>query len=92
MTRDWWSTRDAFELYVSQFVLDGRLAGEAAAARIDVLHVAVASVHGMGYLVTWNCAHIANATMRGRIEAICSGAGFDPPIIRTPIELVKEEL
>jgi len=49
-------------------------------------------VHGMDYLVTWNCAHIANATMRGRIEAICRSAGFDPPIICTPIELVKEEL
>jgi hypothetical protein len=42
-------------------------------------------------LVTWNCTHIANAKMRGRIEAICRGAGFDPPIICTPIELAKEE-
>lgn len=60
-------------------------------AKIDALHIAVASVHGMDYLVSWNCTHIANATMRGRIEAICRGAGFDPPVICTPLELVKEQ-
>lgn len=60
-------------------------------AKIDALHIAVASVHGMDYLVTWNCTHIANATMRGRIEAICREAGYEPPIICTPIELVKEQ-
>lgn len=59
-------------------------------ATIDALHIAVASVHGMDYLVSWNCTHIANATMRGQIEAICRGAGFAPPVICTPLELVKE--
>ena len=59
-------------------------------AEIDALHIGVASVHGMDYLVSWNCTHIANATMRGRIEAICRDAGFDPPVICTPLELVKE--
>jgi hypothetical protein len=61
-------------------------------AKIDALHIAVASVHGMDYLVTWNCTHIANATMRGLIEAICRRAGFDPPVICTPLELVKEQM
>jgi len=32
-----------------------------AVARIDAAHVAVAAVHGMDFLVTWNCRHIANA-------------------------------
>jgi hypothetical protein len=59
---------------------------------VIVLHVAVASVHGMDYLVTWHCTHIANATMRGRLEAICRSAGFEPPIICTPIELVQEDV
>ena len=65
--------------------------GVPAKARIDALHIGVASVHGMDYLVTWNCTHIAHATMRARIEAICRGAGFDPPVICTPLELVKEQ-
>lgn len=59
-------------------------------AYVDAVHVAVSAVHGFDYLLTWNCSHIANATMRGKIEAICRGAGFEPPIICTPIELVEE--
>jgi hypothetical protein len=46
----------------------------------------------MDCLVTWNCTHIANTSMRGRIDAICREAGFDPPIICTPIELVEEDV
>jgi predicted nucleic acid-binding protein len=53
----------------------------------DALHVAVACVHGMEYLLTWNCAHLANARLRSRIEQICRDAGYVPPIICTPEEL-----
>ena len=59
-------------------------------ARVDAFHVAIATVHGMDYLVSWNCTHIANAALRGRIEAICRAAGFEPPVICTPLELVEE--
>jgi hypothetical protein len=27
----------------------------------DAFHIAVATIHGMDYLLTWNCKHIANA-------------------------------
>jgi predicted nucleic acid-binding protein len=54
----------------------------------DAVHIAVAAVHGVQYLVTWNFKHIANATLRGRIESVCRDAGFEPPIICTPEELV----
>lgn len=57
----------------------------------DALHVAVAAHYGVEYLVTWNFKHIANAAMRGRIEAVCRDAGFEPPIICTPDELLGEE-
>lgn len=53
----------------------------------DALHIAVAAVHGVQYLVTWNFKHIANAAMRGRIESVCRDAGYEPPIICTPEEL-----
>ncbi len=72
-------------------LVGGVVDADRAAVKIDALHIAVAAVHGMDYLVTWNCTHIANATMRGRIEAICRGAGFEPPIICTPLELVKKQ-
>jgi len=42
------------------------------------------------YLLSWNCKHIANAALRSRIEAICRLAGFEPPVICTPLELVEE--
>ena len=59
-------------------------------AKADALHIAVATVHGMDYLLTWNCAHIANAIMRPRIELICRTSGYEPPVICTPPELVEE--
>ena len=59
-------------------------------AKTDALHIAVAAVHGIDYLLTWNCTHIANAVMRPKIEQICRAAGYEPPIICTPIELMEE--
>ena len=53
----------------------------------DAFHIAIAAVNGVQYLVTWNFKHIANATMRARIESACRDAGFEPPIICTPEEL-----
>ena len=126
VTRDWWDTRVAFDLYVSQFVLDEAGAGDAEAARrrlaaltdlpvldltpdvrlvageilrqggmpakafVDALHVAVAAAHGVDYLLTWNCMHIANPMLRGKIEAICRATGFEPPVICTPVEFMQE--
>jgi len=60
-------------------------------AAIDAVHVAIAAVHGLEFLLTWNCKHIANAVMRPRIEAACRDAGYRPPIICTPEELTLEE-
>ncbi len=60
-------------------------------AAIDAVHVAIAAVNGMDFLLTWNCAHIANAVMRPRIESVCRSVGFEPPTICTPEELQPEE-
>ena len=56
-------------------------------ATIDAFHIGIAAAHQIDYLLTWNCKHIANATMRGTIEAICRSADLTPPIICTPEEL-----
>ena len=58
-------------------------------AQIDALHVAVAAVNGVQYLLTWNCRHIANATLRPKIEAVCRESGYEPPTICTPQELLE---
>jgi hypothetical protein len=57
-------------------------------ARADAIHIAVAAVNGMDFLVTWNCAHIANANLRFRIEEICRASDCEPPVICTPQELL----
>lgn len=45
--------------------------------------------NGMDYLLTWNCAHIANAVMRPKVEDIYRGLGYEPSIICTPQELME---
>jgi len=61
-------------------------------AAADAMHIAVAAVNGVAYLLTWNCTHIANATLRPRIEALCRQLGYEPPkVICTPKELLGEE-
>lgn len=54
----------------------------------DALHIALATVHGIDYLLTWNCRHIANAQMRGAVTSVCALQGYDPPVICTPEELM----
>lgn len=58
-------------------------------AQIDAFHVAVATVNGIEYLLTWNCRHIANASLRPRIESVCRDLGYDPPSICTPQEIME---
>jgi hypothetical protein len=53
----------------------------------DALHIAVATVHGMDYLLTWNCKHIANAQMRNAVVRVCRAGGYEPPLFCTPEEL-----
>jgi len=53
----------------------------------DALHISVACVGGVDYLLTWNCKHIANAKMRNAIERTCRSSGYATPIICTPEEL-----
>lgn len=64
------------------------LAAFPARAGVDALHVALATVHGVDYLLTWNLRHIANAERRPRIERACRAAGYRPPVICTPDELM----
>lgn len=60
-----------------------------AKAQLDALHLASAAVHGVDYLVTWNCTHIANAVIIPVVRTVCSLAGFDCPHICTPQELMN---
>jgi hypothetical protein len=61
-----------------------------AKAEIDALHIAVASVHGMEFLATWNCKHIANAVTLPLVYEVCRSSGYEPPLVCTPYELLGE--
>lgn len=59
-----------------------------AKAAVDAAHIAVASVHGVDFLLTWNCRHIANAAIVDRVRMVIAAAGYVPPVICTPVELM----
>ena len=54
------------------------------------MHIAIATVHNIDYLLTWNCRHIDNAEAKPLIRKICEDAGFSYPEICTPQELMGE--
>jgi predicted nucleic acid-binding protein len=54
----------------------------------DALHIALASVHKIDYLVTWNFGHLANVRKQARVRLFNTAAGFFVPTIVTPEFLV----
>lgn len=58
-------------------------------ATLDALHIGVAAANGMDFLLTWNCAHIANPFMQPQIYATCIEFGVVPPTICTPLQLFE---
>ncbi len=56
-------------------------------ARADAMHIAIAAAHGMTYLATWNCAHISNDALKGKILDEIRSAGYTEVIMATPEEL-----
>jgi len=54
----------------------------------DSLHIAIAAVHGVDYLLTWNCRHIDNAEAKPLIRGVCLANGHTCPEICTPEELM----
>ena len=58
-------------------------------AVIDAYHISVAAVHGVEFLVTWNCKHIANPALQKRILSVCREMGCEPPVICTPPEILE---
>jgi predicted nucleic acid-binding protein len=127
ITRQWWGTRQRFDLYVSTVVLEEAALGDpevarerlryvealpvlAASERIeqvaaayfrelrfpdkairDAAHLAFACANSVDYLLTWNCAHIANAALRRQLTRLNERLGLPTPTICTPEELLVEE-
>lgn len=74
-------------------VLAGRLVGTGPIPQesgADALHISLAAVNGIDYLLTWNCKHLANALHRSQIETLVETAGYACPVICTPEELMED--
>ena len=83
---------DAFQPAVetlSDLLIDKHLLP--AKAKTDAQHVAVATVFGVDYLLTWNCRHIANAERLPRIYSTLREEGYEPPLVVTPEEFSNYE-
>src|SRR5688572_12662569 len=57
----------------------------------DALHISLATVHGIDFLLTWNFRHINNAEMKALIRTIIEAAGYEFPVICSPEELGGNE-
>ena len=57
----------------------------------DAAHIAICVVHGMDYLLTWNCTHIANATYQPIIHDVCDALDYSMPVICTPDQLMGDD-
>jgi len=90
------------ELMAGIAVLDLTPAAESLAAEVlrsgllpadadgDAAHIALASTHGMEILLTWNCRHIANPAIVGRLRRLVETQGHKLPEIYTPEEFLGE--
>jgi hypothetical protein len=57
-------------------------------AKVDALHIAVAADQQMAYILTWNFKHIANASIRSKLEVLAQSRNLKLPTICTPEELL----
>ena len=74
-------------------VAEALLAGDIVPAKAadDAVHIAAASVHGIDYLLTWNCRHLANPRIWRRISDCLQRFGFRATVICTPEDLIGDE-
>ncbi len=87
------SSLTVLEILPEADVLTQRLLDTGAVPRnsvTDAQHIAIATVHGVEYLVSWNHKHIVNEYKREHINHTCQAAGFQPITICTPTELIED--
>jgi predicted nucleic acid-binding protein len=78
---------EAVEELAQQFLIKSNLPPKASD---DALHIALATVYKVDYLLTWNCKHIANAQIQKKLSQISIQSGYELPTICTPYELMGD--
>lgn len=77
-------TEEATDL-AKEFLCQSNLPTKAAN---DALHMAIATVYGLDYVLTWNCKHMANAQIQRKLSEISRNFGYQLPLICTPYEFM----
>jgi hypothetical protein len=124
-THIFWKSKDAYELFISDMVIQECEKGDSdcaqnriqaieglpvlnvdkqverlASALIrknaipknsleDAVHIAVASVSAIDFIVTWNFKHINNPFMKQKIRSVINDQGYTMPEICSPEELLE---
>ena len=57
----------------------------------DALHIAVAAVHGIAAVVTWNFAHLSNPFTRMMVRQLVENEGYVCPEVCSPEELLENQ-
>ncbi len=77
-------------LEVAAYYLDHKLIPRE--NKTDALHLALASIHGADFLLTWNCLHLANDNKTKHIAVRNTRLTLAVPNITTPLTLLPQEL
>jgi hypothetical protein len=76
-----------FEEVVACYIAEKLMPEDAAG---DAAHLAMASLHAVDFILTWNCRHLANANKVPHMRALNARLGLPTPIMATPFEIVPE--
>ena len=76
--------KEIVKIYIRRLVMPNDPTG-------DALHLAVASVHKVDVLLTWNCRHLANPNKFDHIRAVNGELGLPTPILTTPVNFLSGE-
>jgi predicted nucleic acid-binding protein len=76
--------RDVVEYYIEHRLMPVDAGG-------DAVHLALASLHSVDFLLTWNCQHLANANKVQHLAVLNGRLRVHVPVITTPLTLMPEE-
>lgn len=74
---------------VAEYYIEHRLMPKEAGG--DAVHLALASLNRMDYLLTWNCRHLANANKIQHLAVLNGRLGLHVPVITTPLMLMPPD-
>ena len=82
-------TTEEVENLAGKLLVGGLIPAKAAT---DAFPIAIAAVHHMDFLLTWNSTHIHNLSIIRRVERICASEGYACPVICNPDELLPPSI